>query len=153
MERLQETYYQYRFDSPLNFIMVKSDFKSFFESFTQAKLSLLYSLELHKDSMFAIQTQRGQDDRQKRSLEMSNILYKNFEKQVEEMHNILEEYHHLLEHDNFDCSTHLSGKGFLFRCWFKRYGFSLLCLIGFGGLCYLTIVRTLQKELKRKSNY
>lgn len=59
MERLQDTYYQYRFDSPLNFIMVKSDFKSFYESFSQAKLSLLYSLELHKDSMFAIKTQRG----------------------------------------------------------------------------------------------
>jgi hypothetical protein len=63
MERLQDTYYQYRFDSPLNFIMVKSDFKSFYESFSQAKLSLLYSLELHKDSMFAIKAQRGQEDR------------------------------------------------------------------------------------------
>jgi hypothetical protein len=59
MGRLQDTYYEYKFDSPLNFLMVKSDFKNFYESFTQAKLSLLYSLELHKDSMFAIQTEKG----------------------------------------------------------------------------------------------
>ena len=69
------------------------------------------------------------------------------------MHNILEEYHHLLEHDNFDCSTHLSGQGFLFRCWFKRYGFSMLCLAGFAVLSYFSVMRALQNELKRKNYY
>jgi len=152
MGRLHDTYYQYRFDSPLNFIMVKSDFKSFYESFTQAKLSLLYSLELHKDSMFAIRTRRSQDDRQKRSLDMSNILYKNFEKQVEEMHNILEEYHHLLEHDNFDCSTHLAGQGFLFKCWFKRYGFPLVCLVVFGLISFLSLKTTLHYSRARRND-
>ncbi len=54
LKKLNEVFNKYKFDSPLNFIMVNSDFKRFYESFTQAKLSLLYSLELHKDSMFAL---------------------------------------------------------------------------------------------------
>ena len=64
------------------------------------------------------------------------------------MHMILEEYHHLLEHDNFDCSTHLSGKEFLFKCWFKRYGFSLLCLLLFSAFAYCQILRTIQQSKK-----
>ena len=74
---------------------------------------------------------------------MSGILYKNFEKEVEEMHSILEEYHHLLEHDNFDCSTHLSGKDFLFKCWFKRYGFSIICLVLFIVGAYFSLLRSI----------
>ena len=54
IKKLQEVFYKYTFESPLNFIMVKSDFKRFYESFSQARLSLLYSLELHKDSMFNV---------------------------------------------------------------------------------------------------
>lgn len=54
LKQLNQVFNKYKFDSPLNFIMVNSDFKRFYESFTQAKLSLLYSLELHKDSMFAL---------------------------------------------------------------------------------------------------
>ena len=38
--------------------MVKSDFKRFYESFVEAKLSLFYSLEMHKDSMFALRTEQ-----------------------------------------------------------------------------------------------
>ena len=34
IEHLQDIFYKYKFDSPLNFIMIKSDFKMFFESFT-----------------------------------------------------------------------------------------------------------------------
>lgn len=52
--KLQEVFFTYQFDSPLDFIMIKADFKRFFESFTQARLSLLYSLELHKDSIFTL---------------------------------------------------------------------------------------------------
>ena len=52
MHELEEVFYHHSFESPLNFIMVRSDFKRFYESFVEAKLSLLYSLELHKDSMF-----------------------------------------------------------------------------------------------------
>ena len=82
---------------------------------------------------------------------MSGILYKNFEKQVDEMHKLLEEYHHLLVHDNFDCSTHLSGQGFMFKCWFKRYGFSIICLGLFLLGAYLSLMRTIEKEKKRKN--
>jgi hypothetical protein len=37
--------------------MVKSDFKRFYESFMEAKISLFYSLEMHKDSLFALRTE------------------------------------------------------------------------------------------------
>jgi len=53
--------------------MIKSDFKRFYESFTQARLNLLYSLELHKDSLFTIEAKRQQIQ-----LKMSEKLYKNF---------------------------------------------------------------------------
>ena len=55
---LREVLYKYSFESPLDFIMIKSDFKRFFESFTQARLSMLYSLELHKDSIFIFDQNR-----------------------------------------------------------------------------------------------
>jgi len=59
------------------------------------------------------------------------------------MGSILEEYHHLIEHDNFDCSTHLSGENFMFKCWFRRYGFPLLCLVLFAVYSAWRIHRTL----------
>jgi hypothetical protein len=120
-------FYKYTFESPLNFIMIKSDFKRFFESFTQARLSLLYSLELHKDAIFTLSRER-----QQRQLDLSKILYKYFMEEVNEMRNILEEYHHLLEHDNIQCkATNLDPldlTNFVFICWFRRYGFPLLTL-------------------------
>jgi len=70
---LNKVFFKYQFDSPLDFIMIKSDFKRFFESFTQARLSLLYSLELHKDSIFTIQKYRKETQ-----LDISALLYKNF---------------------------------------------------------------------------
>ena len=60
IEHLQHSFYKYKFESPLNFIMVKADFKRFFESFTQARLSLLYSLEMHKDAIFTLDPHRQQ---------------------------------------------------------------------------------------------
>jgi hypothetical protein len=34
LKKLNEVFNKYKFDSPLNFIMVNSDFKRFYESFT-----------------------------------------------------------------------------------------------------------------------
>jgi hypothetical protein len=80
---------------------------------------------------------------------MSKILYKNFEAQVTEMDSILEEYHHLLEHDNFDCSTHVSGENFMFKCWFRRYGFPLICLFGFLIYAYASIMYEMRNKKDR----
>ena len=77
---LDKIFFKHKFESPLDFIMIKSDFKRFYESFTQARLSLLYSLELHKDSIFTLQEQRKNNQ-----LEIGTLLYKNFEAQVLEM--------------------------------------------------------------------
>ena len=103
-------------------------------------MSLLYSLELHKDSIFTLD-----EKRQKNQLSLSGKLYKNFADEVSEMRLILEEYHHLLVHDNFDCSTHMQGKNFMFKCWFKRYGSPLLCLVVFTLGSYLYVMRELRK--------
>lgn len=145
IKKLQDVFYKYTFESPLNFIMVKSDFKRFYESFTQARLSLLYSLELHKDSMFNVDWQR-----QHHQLNLSAMLYKNFEAQVSEMGTILEEYHHLLVHDNFDCSTHMRGERFMFTCWFRRYGCPLACAVALVMYAYLMVVRQLNISKKNK---
>ena len=109
VSRLQGVFYKYKFESPLDFIMVKSDFKQFYESFTQARLSLLYSLELHKDSMFTLEWRQAETQ-----LQMSRKLYKYFEDQVNEMARLLGEYHHIMEHDNLDCSEHRKGNKFVF---------------------------------------
>jgi hypothetical protein len=97
-------------------------------------------LELHKDSIFTLD-----EKRQKNQLSLSGKLYKNFADEVSEMRLILEEYHHLLVHDNFDCSTHMQGKNFMFKCWFKRYGSPLLCLVVFTLGSYLYVMRELRK--------
>ena len=34
IQHLQNIFYKYTFENPLNFIMIKSDFKRFYESFT-----------------------------------------------------------------------------------------------------------------------
>ena len=123
--------------------MIKSDFKRFFESFTQARLSLLYSLELHKDAIFTLSRER-----QQRQLDLSKILYKYFMEEVNEMRNILEEYHHLLEHDNIQCSQQsldpIDYANFVFICWFRRYGFPLLTL----GLFVTISAYWLHRDLK-----
>jgi hypothetical protein len=64
------------------------------------------------------------------------------------MREILEEYHHILEHDNFDCSSHISGESFIFKCWFKRYGFPLVCLGGFLAYAYFVVKREINKKHK-----
>lgn len=91
--RLHEVYDNHRFDSALNFIMVQSDFKQFYEDFVEAKLSLLYALELHKDSLFFFSADdKTESIRQQRSREISSLMYKNFENEVSEMAEMLDEY-------------------------------------------------------------
>ena len=74
---------------------------------------------------------------------MSNKLYKNFGAQAKEMDEILREYHHILEHDNFDCTDHISGKDFIFKCWFRRFGCPIACLILFIAYSAFKIYRVL----------
>ena len=139
MHELQEVFYKHSFESPLNFIMVRSDFKRFYESFLEAKLSLLYSLELHKDSMFNLKAL-------KHSLDLSKFMFKNFQAQVAEMSDILEEYFHLVQHDNFDCKNHFSGKEMNLKCVYKKYGFSFVLLAILSAYGYWTIKRELSTK-------
>ena len=67
-----------------------------------------------------------------------------FEAEVQEMSTILEEYHHLIEHDNFDCQAHVSGENFLFKCWFRRYGFPMISLFFFAIYGYLRVLSTIK---------
>lgn len=138
---LHRVYDKHSFESPLNFIMVKSDFKRFYESFTQARLSLLYSLELHKDAMFSLK--EG-----KRTLELSARMYKNFGAQISEMTEILDEYHHLVEHDNFDCRGHFAGTEVVWKCAFKKYGFSLVSLLALTAYGVYSARKTLAEVTK-----
>lgn len=141
---LQQIFYKYTFESPLNFIMIKSDFKRFFESFTQARLSLLYSLEMHKDAIFTLDPER-----QQRQLDLSKILFKYFQEETNEMRSILDEYHHLLEHDNIKCSANnldlIDFQNFKMICWFRRYGFPIITL----GLFFVLSALSLYKDYSR----
>lgn len=139
--RMQKVFYEYKFESPLNFIMIKSDFKKFYESFTQARLSMLYSLEIHKDALFTLSKQRQENE-----ISLSKILFKNFDSQVKEMHKILHEYHTLLEHDNIDCSQHISGEEFQMRCFYRRYGAPMICLFLFFVYAYWTLARAIKSK-------
>jgi len=65
------------------------------------------------------------------------------------MNKLLNEYHHLVEHDNFDCSTHMQGKEFLWKCWYRRYGFPLLTLVLFALYSFYSLKSAL---VKAKSN-
>jgi hypothetical protein len=66
------------------------------------------------------------------------------------MSQILEEYHHLIEHDNFDCQTHISGENFMFKCWFRRYGFPMVSLFFFAIYGYIKVVTTIAQIQKKK---
>jgi hypothetical protein len=44
----------FQFESPLNFLMMKTDFKEFVESFFQAEALLKYALSFYTDSLFTI---------------------------------------------------------------------------------------------------
>ena len=66
------------------------------------------------------------------------------------MSQILEEYHYLLEHDNIDCSTHMSGENFEFKCWKRRYGMPLLSLMLLLGYGYFVVRKTIGDQDKKK---
>ena len=66
------------------------------------------------------------------------------------MSTILEEYHHLIEHDNFDCQAHVSGENFLFKCWFRRYGFPMVSLFFFAIYGYLRVLSTIKQIQQKK---
>lgn len=145
IHRLHEVYEKHSFDSPLNFIMVKQDFKRFYEDFMEARLSLLYALELHKDTMFFIDVDEGRL-RLQRSLELCSLMYANFEKETNEMSELLDEYHHLVEHDNFDCKGHFAGDQIVWKCTFKKYGFSLLMFVLLSGYASYQIQETVRSS-------
>lgn len=44
----------FQFESPLNFLMLRSDFKEFLEAFYQAESLLSYSLKFFVESLFTI---------------------------------------------------------------------------------------------------
>jgi len=44
----------YKFESPLNFLMLRSDLKEFLESFFQVESMIKYALRFHIQSMFTI---------------------------------------------------------------------------------------------------
>ncbi len=52
----------YQFESPLNFLMMRADFKEFVESFFQAEALLKYALQFYTDSLFTINIAEDRQD-------------------------------------------------------------------------------------------
>ena len=87
----------YQFESPLNFLMLRSDFKEFLESFYQAEALLHYALSFHIDSMFTL-AHTG-DKAHNRKQIASDLMLRAFHTSVLECVEILREYDHLVPHD------------------------------------------------------
>ena len=47
----------YKFESPLNFLMLKTDFKKFIEHFYQAQSLLSYALMFQMDALFTLKSE------------------------------------------------------------------------------------------------
>ena len=62
----------------------------------------------------------------------------------------LEEYHYLMEHDNIDCSAHMSGENFQMKCWQRRYGMPLISLAMLMVYGYFMITNTIRNQDKKK---
>jgi len=93
-----ENHEELGFESPLNFIMVQSDFRRFSEHFYQAEWMIKYSLIYLMDSLFTLNEVQA-----KKKQEVAFYMLKNLGREIANCMELLNEYHHLLEHDNFDC--------------------------------------------------
>ena len=83
----------YKFESPLNFLMQRTDFREFLESFYQAESLLQYALHFQLANMFAIETsERAAQKRQ----ETVHQMLEDFFKQMSRCMEILKDYDHLL---------------------------------------------------------
>ena len=61
----------YTFESALNFLMIKSDFRQFLRHFYQIESLLQYALKIHIESMFAIRLPEDEQDPVKKKQELS----------------------------------------------------------------------------------
>lgn len=64
------------FESPMNYLMVKSDFKKFLEHFYQARALFRYAYKFQVDSMFTIRKKDDMHDPSKKKLEASYAMLK-----------------------------------------------------------------------------
>ncbi len=112
----------FQFESPLNFLMLRTDFKEFLEAFYQAESLLSYSLKFYIDSLFTIQLEEDRTDHAMKKHEASQLMLKDFFTQMYRCIEILKDYNHLLQHD----VSIVCGRELTLGCFFRKYGASLL---------------------------
>ncbi len=121
----------FKFESPLNFLMIKSDFREFLRSFYQISSLLQYSLKFHIDSMFSVKQIEDDIDPMKKKQELSYFMLGSVFNDIYACIDILKEYNHLVEHDSHDCYREYS-----FDCFFRKYGASIVTLTGLLALAW-----------------
>ena len=68
----------YTFESPLNFLMLRSDFKEFLESFHQAEALLHYALQFQIASLFTLKVEEDQIDHSRKKQEASKLMISSY---------------------------------------------------------------------------
>eukprot|EP00347_Sterkiella_histriomuscorum_P003954 403362298 len=114
----------YQFESPLNFLMIKSDFREFLRNFYQIESLLQYSLRVYIDAIFSISLQEDKIDLQHKKHELAQYMLGQVFQYMNQCIEILKEYHHLVEHDSLNCYTSYS-----IGCFLRKYGATLITLV------------------------
>ena len=121
----------YKFDSPLNFLMLRTDFKEFLEAFYQAESLLKYALQLQIANLFTVEVRETAKAKRQDSIQ---LMLDDFFKQMYRCIEILKEYDHLIQHDTkLECSQSMT-----FGCFFRKYGatMSILAVFTSGAVMY-----------------
>jgi hypothetical protein len=117
----------YTFESPLNFLMLRSDFKDFLESFYQSEALLQYALNFYIDSLFTVNQYEDTHDHRWKKQDAAYLMLKGSLQAMDKCVDVLKGYDHLIPHDSSD---NLCGAG---GCWFRKYGLTLITLTTFIG--------------------
>ncbi|TNV83585.1 hypothetical protein FGO68_gene14400 [Halteria grandinella] len=138
----------YQFESPLNFLMMRSDLREFLSSFFQAESLLKYALKFHLNSMFTLTAFEDKQDHMKKKQEGAYLMLKSHQVFMGKCIDMLKEYHHLVEHDLTQNSCLVSQS---WGCKFRIYGASIISI---GGLAVIMVVYFVKKveEVGSKAN-
>ena len=115
INKFKRSLIEYRFKSPLNFIMLGTDFHEFFGMFYHAKLLSQYLVNLLTDSVFSLHALHSAnmmdgEQIQKHDYEVKQAaaisMLESLKHKIERSEDMLKEYNHLIDADQADCSMY-----------------------------------------------
>lgn len=133
------------FRMPLNFMMLKDDFRILFQNFHHGHTFAKYLTNIYLDSLFTLEPSHTYAKQA-----AANELVNYYRQEVRHTEALLQKYEHLVETEQIDCELEFSGLSTRQRlvCHFRKYLATLLSLgtiVGLTLFAYNLRLRSLNK--------